>query len=113
MSGLGGSLVEIQPASTSSSDPLSSIIDDIPGLSSILDNITSSIGDGLSDLQGSLVGGLVGSLGVKDAYVLYVTKLCQGDFKDSSDPSSGINIDSCTSYRDQGSGKLVQPNPSL
>lgn len=111
MSGLGGNLIEVQPASASSNDPLGGIINGIPGLAPILDNITASIGDGLSDLQGSILGNLTGSLGIKDMYILYVTKMCQGDFQNPSSPNSNVNIDSCYSYHDGGSGERARPRP--
>lgn len=86
---------------TSSSDPLGSIISSIPGLDSILNNLTQQIGDGLSDVQGEVVGALVSGLGLKDFYILYATKMCEGN----TNSNRGINVDKCYSYHDEGQGK--------
>lgn len=107
LSGVGSNLVVVRPAETSDDTPLGGFINSIPGLDSVLDNITTSIGDGVSDLQGSILGDLMTSLGVKDTYILYVTKMCQGDFQNPNDTNSGVTIDSCYSYHDGGSGEWL------
>lgn len=108
MSGIGSNLIEITPADESgsnSNDPFSGIINGIPGLAPLLDNLTSSIGQSVDDLQGELLSNLTKSLGVKDMYLLYVSKICQGDLQNRNDPNSDVNIDKCTSYHDGSTGK--------
>lgn len=105
LSGIGGNLVQVQPTTPSSNDPLGGLINSIPGLGSVLDNITSSIGGGLSDLQGSILGNLTSALGVKDVYILYASKMCQGDFQNPSDANSDVKVDSCYTYSDGGAGE--------
>lgn len=92
----------------SSNDPLGGlggIINGIPGLNGILDNLTNGVDQGLNDLSGTILGNLTEALGVKDTYRLYTTKMCQGSFRNEDDPNSGVDIDSCFTYRDQGQGK--------
>lgn len=110
MSGVGGNLVEIQPASASSdsNDPLAGIINGIPGLGSVLDNITAGIGNGISDIQGSILGNLTSALGVKNMYLLYVSKMCEGNFRNPDDINSLV-VDACYSYRDKGAGEFALP----
>lgn len=103
-SSVGSNLVTIGPADSSSSDPLGSIISSIPGLEPILNNVTQGIGDGLSDVQGQIVGALVSALGLKDFYLLYASKMCEGDLNDNNNPDSGINVDKCYSYHDGSQG---------
>lgn len=105
LSGVGGNLVQVQPTTPSSNDPLGGLINSIPGLGSVLDNITSSIGSGISDLQGSILGNLTSALGVKDVYILYASKMCQGDFQNPSDANSDVKVDSCYTYSDGGAGE--------
>lgn len=105
-SGVGGNLITVQPASSDSNDPLGGIINGIPGLGPILDNITSSIGDGASDLQGSILGDLTGALGVKNMYLFYVSKMCEGNFQGSAD-FNNLVVDACYSYRDKGAGEFA------
>lgn len=105
LSGLGSNLVVVKPADPADEGALGGFINSIPGLDSVLDNITTSIGSGVSDLQGTILEDLTTSLGVKDTYILYVSKMCQGDFKDPKNPNSDVTIDSCFSYRDGGSGE--------
>ncbi|KAJ4391805.1 hypothetical protein N0V93_005425 [Gnomoniopsis smithogilvyi] len=100
-SDVGANLVTIEP-STSSSDPLGSIISSIPGLEPILNNITQEIGDGLSDVQGQIVGALVSSLGLRDFYLLYASKMCEGDLNSNG----GIKVDKCYSFHDGGQGLM-------
>ncbi|KAL1861408.1 hypothetical protein Daus18300_008939 [Diaporthe australafricana] len=108
---IGQDLIQITPAdqtsgsSGSSNDPLGAlggIINGIPGLDGILDNLTNSVDQGLNDLSGTILGNLTEALGVKDTYRLYTTKMCQGSFRNEDDPSSSVDIDSCFTYRDQG-----------
>ncbi|KAK7715547.1 hypothetical protein SLS63_011452 [Diaporthe eres] len=110
---IGQDLIQITPTDQtsdsggSSNDPLGGlggIINGIPGLNGILDNLTNSVDQGLNDLSGTILGNLTEALGVKDTYRLYTTKMCQGSFRNEDDPNSGVDIDSCFTYRDQGQG---------
>ncbi|KKY38899.1 putative sur7 protein [Diaporthe ampelina] len=110
---IGQDLIQITPADQSSGsdgssdDPLGDlegIINGIPGLDGILDNLTNSVDQGLNDLSGTILGNLTEALGVKDTYRLYTTKMCQGSFRNEDDPDSGVDIDACFTYRDQGQG---------
>ncbi|KAI7779713.1 hypothetical protein LA080_000400 [Diaporthe eres] len=110
---IGQDLIQITPTDQtsgsggSSNDPLGGlggIINGIPGLNGILDNLTNSVDQGLNDLSGTILGNLTEALGVKDTYRLYATKMCQGSFRNEDDPNSGVDIDSCFTYRDQGQG---------
>lgn len=94
----------IGPADSSSSDPLGSIISSIPGLEPILNNVTQQIGDGVSDISGQIVGGLVSALGLKDFYLLYASKMCEAD-QSGDDSGSGVNVDKCYSYHDESQGE--------
>lgn len=111
---IGQDLIQITPADqssgsdSSSNDPLGGlggIINGIPGLDGIFDNLTNSVDQGLNDLSGTILGNLTEALGVKDTYRLYTTKMCQGSFRNEDDPNSGVDIDSCFTYRDQGQGR--------
>lgn len=116
MSGIGSNLIEITPADESgsnSNDPLSGIINGIPGLAPLIDNLTSSIGQSVDDLQGELLSNLTKALGVKDMYILYVSKICQGDLQNRNDPNSDVNIDKCTSYHDGSTGKTRSTSTAL
>ncbi|KAJ0104269.1 hypothetical protein J7T55_009433 [Diaporthe amygdali] len=107
---IGQDLIQITPtdqSSSSSNDPLGGlggIINDIPGLSGILDNLTNGVDQGLNDLSGTILGNLTEALGIKDTYRLYTTKMCQGSFRNEDDPNSAVEVDSCFTYRDQGQG---------
>lgn len=99
-SNIGANLVQVSPADPSSTDPLGGLINSIPGLEPILDNITQGVGDGLSDVQSQIVGSIVSELGVKDFYYLYASKMCEGN-----KGNNGVNIDRCYSYSDANTGE--------
>ncbi|KAJ4424142.1 hypothetical protein N0V82_001190 [Gnomoniopsis sp. IMI 355080] len=101
-SSVGSNLVTISPTDSDSSSGLGSIINSIPGLDGILNNITQEIGNGLSDVQGEIFGALVSALGVKDYYILYASDMCEGD----SSGNGGINVTKCYSYHDEGQGLM-------
>ncbi|POS75753.1 hypothetical protein DHEL01_v205842 [Diaporthe helianthi] len=120
---IGQDLIQITPADQSSgtegtsNNPLGGlggIINGIPGLDGILDNLTNSVDQGLNDLSGTILGNLTEALGVQDTYRLYTTKMCQGRFRDENDPDSDVDIDLCFTYRDQGQGltKITNSIPS-
>ncbi|KAI9172571.1 hypothetical protein HJFPF1_02077 [Paramyrothecium foliicola] len=69
-----------------------------------IDNITTGINEGVMDLQGELIGSLTKTLGIKDVYVLYLSKICEGDFINPDDPGSDFNITECSKYSDSGKG---------
>lgn len=95
----------VTAADSSSSDPLGTIISSIPGLEPILDNVTQGIGNGLSDIQGQIVGSLTSGLGLKDFYLLYASKVCEGTLGGNNDSISGIEVDRCYSYHDGSAGE--------
>ncbi|KAK1579605.1 uncharacterized protein LY79DRAFT_563775 [Colletotrichum navitas] len=70
----------------------------------LLGNITNSIGEGVQDIQGQLVGNLTQLLGVKDNYRLYLTKICEATYADDNNPKSKVTIDNCKTYDDKTSG---------
>ncbi|KAK1978185.1 hypothetical protein LZ30DRAFT_599711 [Colletotrichum cereale] len=73
-------------------------------LGGLLGNLTNSIGDGVQDIQGQLVGNLTELLGVKDNYRLYLTKICEATYADESNPDSKVTVNNCKSYDDKASG---------
>ncbi|EFQ30425.1 hypothetical protein CGRA01v4_09968 [Colletotrichum graminicola] len=73
-------------------------------LGGLLGNLTNSIGDGVQDIQGQLVGNLTQLLGVKDNYRLYLTKICEATYADDNNPKSKVTIDNCETYDDKKSG---------
>ncbi|KAK2043094.1 hypothetical protein LZ31DRAFT_525042 [Colletotrichum somersetense] len=73
-------------------------------LGGLLGNITNSIGDGVQDIQGQLIGNLTQLLGVKDNYRLYLTKMCEANYADENNPKSKVTVTNCASYDDKKSG---------
>lgn len=71
----------------------------------VFDNLTDGINQGVMDLQGELLGSLTKTLGIKDVYVLYLSKICEGKFRNSDDPDSSFEITGCSKYSDSGQGK--------
>jgi hypothetical protein len=59
-----------------------------------LDNITDAINDGVGDAVNGIVSGFIEGAGVRDQYVLYQQKICEGDAK----------LDKCSSYEDKEAG---------
>lgn len=91
-------------ADDSDTGALGGLINSIPGLDSVLDNLTNSVGSGLNDVQGEILGTLTSGLGLQQYYALYTTKLCQGNFTNNS-PDSDVSISGCYSYTDESHGE--------
>ncbi|KAK1992566.1 hypothetical protein LX36DRAFT_290772 [Colletotrichum falcatum] len=70
----------------------------------LLGNLTNSIGNGVQDIQGQLVGNLTELIGIKDNYRLYLTKMCEATYADDSNPKSKVTVTNCESYDDKKSG---------
>lgn len=107
---MGSGLVQVTAAPDSDTGALGGLINSIPGLDSILDNITNSVGSGLNDLQGDLLGGVASALGLQQYYALYTTNMCQGNFTSTSDEAD-VAIQECYSYSSQGQGTCVHSFP--
>lgn len=104
-SGIGTGIVQVKAADDSqTSGALGGLINSIPGLDSILDNLTNSVGDGLDDAQGQILGSLASGLGLQDYYALYTTKSCQGNFT-SNATDADVDFSSCSSYSESGAGE--------
>ncbi|KAK2031645.1 hypothetical protein LX32DRAFT_613290 [Colletotrichum zoysiae] len=83
-------------------------------LGGVLGNITNSIGEGVQDIQGELVGNLTQLVGLKNNYRLYLTKMCEANYADENDPKSKVTVTKCASYDDKSSGlkKITDSIPS-
>lgn len=72
----------------------------------VVDDMADRIGSGLDDIQSSILGNLTQALGIRDAYSLYLSRICEGDLADPNDPSSEINLDRCIPYDDTREGLM-------
>lgn len=97
-------MIQITAANDTDTGGLGGLINSIPGLDSIIDNITNSIGSSIEDLQGELLGSVVSGLGIQEYYALYTTNLCQGNFTSRAADASA-KISACYSYNDEGAGE--------
>lgn len=95
----------MQAASDSDTGALGGLINSIPGLDSILDNLTNTVGNGLDDIQGEILGSIASGLGLEQYYAFYTTKICQGNFT-SDAPNAGVDISACYSYNEKTEGLL-------
>lgn len=101
---MGTGIVQISAANDSQTGALGGFINSIPGLDGILDNLTNSVGNGLNDVQGELLGSITSGLGLQDYYALYTSKLCQGNLT-SNATDSDVTISACYSYSEEGAGE--------
>ncbi|KAL8393846.1 hypothetical protein RB595_003558 [Gaeumannomyces hyphopodioides] len=102
----GQSVVQISqvPSNSGGADP-NSLTGVLTGLlDGLIGNLTGAINGQLSDLQGELVRNLTRQVGLRDAYLLFVSHTCEGDFVNASDPNSAVNVTRCYSYKDRSEG---------
>ncbi|ELQ41974.1 hypothetical protein ACKVWC_004369 [Pyricularia oryzae] len=108
MTKAGQSQIEITPSNngpaSGNADP-NSIQGILNGLiNGISNNLTGMINGAVQDLQGQLIGNVTRSLNLKDTYVMFMTRQCEGDYLDRLNPSSEIRITDCYSYDDKSKG---------
>ncbi|KAH8898946.1 hypothetical protein GQ53DRAFT_878248 [Thozetella sp. PMI_491] len=105
---VGQDLITVTPANLNNpnpNDPLSGFLGGIDGLfGGLLSNITGQIDKGIQDIEGEILGNLTKALGVKDTYVLYLTKLCEGTYQNAKDPNSPVTLTYCAAYDDTSHG---------
>ncbi|TLS29040.1 hypothetical protein PpBr36_00883 [Pyricularia pennisetigena] len=110
MTKAGQSQIEITPANngpaSGNADP-NSVQGIINGLiNGISNNLTGMLNGAVQDLQGQLISNVTRSLNVKDAYVMFITRQCEGDYVDRLNPRSEIRITDCYSYEDKNKGHI-------
>lgn len=110
MTKAGQSQIEITPSNngpaSGNADP-NSIQGILNGLiNGISNNLTGMINGAVQDLQGQLIGNVTRSLNLKDTYVMFMTRQCEGDYLDRLNPSSEIRITDCYSYDDKSKGEF-------
>ncbi|KAL8299182.1 hypothetical protein RB594_008455 [Gaeumannomyces avenae] len=110
----GQSLIQLSQASNGgvsgggNTDP-SSLTGILTGLlDGLIGNLTSAVNNGFQDLQGQLVGNVARAVGLKDAYLLYISHACEGDFYNCNDTNSLVKVTKCYSYRDRFEGKSLR-----
>lgn len=101
---IGQSLIQVEPAASDSSNPLS-ILDDLLG--GALSDITDSIGDGIEDVEAEIVSRVTDSLGVSDSYKVYLRNICKGNYSDPAEPNTRVVNESCPSFRDSAKSKQL------
>ncbi|TLD26450.1 hypothetical protein PspLS_04589 [Pyricularia sp. CBS 133598] len=108
MTRAGQSQIEITPSNNApasgNADP-NSIQGILNGLiNGISNNLTGMINGAVQDLQGQLISNVTRSLNLKDTYVMFITRQCEGDYLDRLNPRSEIRITDCYSYDDKNKG---------
>jgi len=99
---VGRDLIRLSPATTTAADsnPLDAFF------AGIVANLTSLLDSTVQDLQGQIVGNLSRALGIKGAYHLFLTGICQGDYVNPDDPGSALSVTECVPYADSQRGLL-------
>lgn len=133
MSNVGGDIVNISTAQ----DPATQSATDIPIIGDllfdpILDGVNGVIDQGIQDLQGQIVGDLKDNTGIRDVYLFYTGKICEGTLEDGEAAETGasngdggnspreeggldigkVKIEDCFGYDDENKGmRLAGPRP--
>ncbi|KAL8337609.1 hypothetical protein RB598_006487 [Gaeumannomyces tritici] len=73
-------------------------------LDGLLGSLTGAVNGQLNDLQGELVRNLTRKVGLRQAYLFFVSHVCEGDFVNPNDTDSAVNVTRCYSYKDKSEG---------
>jgi hypothetical protein len=110
---IGSNTIKFTPVtSTSTSNDPSGILGGIfdgllDGLSGITDDLTSAIDSDITTIEADLVTNITDTLGIHDVYNIYLHNICELDYQDSTDASSGTTTNNCPSFSDVADGKLT------